>query len=189
MKCYSINVWRAQESNHTASINGEIQYMHEHGVVFERSHICICGLRACLCFGLFTQKTPTTPLWISFLSYSVLEMSTYVATQSPSLCFFQILWRPQTLLLLFQLPWIPPARQLIGDNNKLGSFEPLTNLSPCWRSKRLPIPSLTSTHVCAHIHVDELGLTRAHSGIGCWQRNRDQCNLLQHNPKPLSSSI
>lgn len=43
---------------------------------------------------------------------------------------FQILWRAQTLLLLLQLLWIPPARQLIGSNNKLCCFKPLTNMPP-----------------------------------------------------------
>lgn len=52
---------------------------------------------------------------------------------------------------------------------------------------------LSRTRLCTHIHVDQLGLTytqtrRAALTVG-WQRNRDQCNLLQHNPKPLSSSI
>lgn len=42
----------------------------------------------------------------------------------------QILRRPQALLLLFQLLWIPLARQLIGGNNKLGSLQPLANMPP-----------------------------------------------------------
>lgn len=86
-----------------------------------------------------TQKpvsTATTLLWYP-LGHIGLEMSPYVAIQSPSLCLFQILWRPQALLLLFLLPWIPPARQLIGGNNKLSSFKPLTNVTPNWRSKTL----------------------------------------------------
>ena len=62
--------------------------------------------------------------------HSTLISFPYVAIQSPSLCLFQILWRSQTLLLLFQLPWIPPARQPIGGNNKLSCFKPLTTLSP-----------------------------------------------------------
>lgn len=104
-------------------------------------------------FSLFTRKTNfycDHSTLISFLSYSAVEMSPYVGIQSPSLCLFQILRRPQALLLLFQLPWIPLARQLIGGNSKLGSFKPLTNLSPNWRSERL---SHAHTHPPMHSHT------------------------------------
>lgn len=104
---------------------------------------------------------------ISFLSYSVLQMSSYVAAHSPSLCVFQILWRPQTLLLLLLLPWIPPARQLIGSNNKLCSFNPLINVSPNWRYTRFPVCPLTwwRSPTSACIHLDKLILTHTWQ---CW---------------------
>ena len=117
----------------TAYMICDLLYIYERGVVFERSYIMHSWAECLHFFRLFTQTTNFCcdhSALISFLSYSALEMSPYVAIQSPSLCLFQILWRPQALLLLFQLPWIPPARQLIGGNNKLSSFKPLTNLSP-----------------------------------------------------------
>lgn len=165
-----MHLWKVYQSVYTAYINCDLLYTYEHGVVFERSYI-MHSWAECLPFSrLFTLKTNLYcdhSALISFLSYSALEMSPYVAIQSPSLCLFQILWRPQALLLLFQLPWIPPARQLIGGNNKLRSSKPLTNLSPKWRSKRLPISSLTHWHnYCMHTHIvrgDKLRLTHTQS--------------------------
>lgn len=113
--------------------------------------LCIHG---CLSFfRLFCTENRDHSSLIFFLSYFILEMSPCVAIQSPSLCLFQILWRSQTLLLLFQLPWIPLARQLIGGNNKLTSFKPLTNLSQNWRSPKLPVPSLALTHPLTYAHT------------------------------------
>lgn len=117
----------------TAYINCDTLYIYEHGVVFERSYVTYSRAQCLPFFRLFTHKISfyrDHATLISSRSYSALEMSPYVAIQSPSLCLFQILWRPQALLLLFQLPWIPPARQLIGGNNKLSSFKPLTNVTP-----------------------------------------------------------
>lgn len=62
---------------------------------------------------------------------------------------YQILWRPQVLLLLTQLPWIPLLRHLIGGNNKPSSFKALTNLSPIWWSERLS-RMLTLTYLHPH---------------------------------------
>lgn len=167
----------------------KLWHTYECGVPLERSYILLSWAECLPLFGLLTSVCDHSAL-ISLLSYSAVETNPYAAIQSPSLCLFWILWRPQALLLLFQLPWIPQARQLIGRNNKLSSFKPLTNLSPNWRSKRLShadTHTITHSHRCkwtssdARAHIRRAALTTE------WQWSRDQYKHLQHNP--LSSSI
>lgn len=101
-----------------------------------------------------TISAVTTALSYPLLSHWAVETSPYVGTHGPPWRLSQILRRPQALLLLFQLLWIPLARQLIGGNNKLGSLQPLTNMSPSQeRPSHVHMCRWTYPHLCAHTHA------------------------------------
>lgn len=133
----------------------------------------------------------TTTLLFYFHIPSVIFSSwneCYMEIQSPSLCLFQILWRPQTLLLLFQLPWIPLLRQLIGGNNKLYSIKAPTKICLQTEDLRVSLYPFSHANTATNIHINSNWCTRR--GFKCWvsEQNRDQCNLLQQSPKPQSPS-
>lgn len=162
--------------------------MWEHGGAFEWSYIMHLWAA---CLSLLRSLAPR-PLYfstfISLLSYSALEMSAYMEIQSPSLCLFQILWRPQTLLLLFQLPWIPLLRQLIGGNNKFYSIKPPTKICLQTEDLRVSLYPFSHANTPTNIHINSNWCTCR--GFKCWvsEQNRDQCNLLQQSPKSQSPS-
>lgn len=139
-----------------------------------------------------TISAATTALWYPLLSHWAVETSPYLGIHGPPRRLSQILRRPQALLLLFQLLWIPLARQLIGGNNKLGSLQPLTNMSPTDEEERRDPLMVTyvSMNLPASVHTHTHTLTHAEQRwpLG-WQRNGYQCNLPQRGPEPLSSSI
>lgn len=156
--------------------------------------LCIRGLSVCLSSNSFAQKTVTTPLWYPLCHIQCLKWA--------------LVWQYKVLLSVFSKfsGDLKPYFYSFSCHGYLqqGSWlEATINsvLSSLWQnclqtddlqnSQCLHSHWHTPTNECTHILYMWINLDwRTHARTQqCWQRNRDQCNLLQHKPKPLSSSI
>lgn len=150
----------AYMNHHTLAI-----YLWEPGGVWEVLNYVFDGYERLPFSSSFTQKqkkktwknktvcAATAALWYPLCRTDALKWALVWGIHGPPRRLSQILWRPQALLLLFQLLWIPLARQLIGGNNKLGSLQPLANTSLADEERE----DLTWSHVwgwisCACMH-------------------------------------
>lgn len=177
--------------DHAAYINRDILCIYEHGVVFERSTLCIRGLTVYLSSDCSHRKpisTSTILLWYPFChiqwlkwvlmwQYKVLlsVSSKFSGDLKPYLYSFschgylqQGSWLEATINSALSILWQICLQTDLRDSRT------------CWH---------TPTDVWTHIHAVKFGLTHTVTLTVGWQRNRDQCNLLQHSPKPLSSPI
>lgn len=143
----------AYVNRHTLAV-----YLWEPGGVWEVLNYVFEGYERLPSLSSFMQKkkpgkktvcAATTSLWYPLCRTEALKWALVWGIHGPPRRLSQILRRPQALLLLFQLLWIPLARQLIGGNNKLGSLQPLANASLADEERE----DLTWSHVCGWICV------------------------------------
>lgn len=122
----------------------------------------------------------TAALWYPLCRTEALKWALVWGIHGPPRRLSQILRRPQALLLLFQLLWIPLARQLIGGNNKLGSLQPLANTSLADEEREDLIWSHACGWTCVYVCAD----AEQHTQV--WQWNGYLCHLSKRGPEPLS---